>query len=141
MESLESHVAHAVESLHADLALWLGSEAAPSVHERVMEAQHPDFSMVSADGEVISRSQLAANLRQAGNAVPGLTINVDELSVLAGSGELIVVRFTESHHHDGHTERRRTTAVLTGDPAAGPLRWLAVHETAGGRPAAPASAV
>lgn len=129
-EAFKARVSHAVEDLHADLALWLGSDAPSAVCERFIAAQHPDFTMVTADGQVVSRDELATGLAQAGNTVPGLTIAIEDLRVVAADGDLVVVRFTEAHHRDGTVDRRRTTATLTVDMSVEEgLRWLSVHET------------
>ncbi|ADD42791.1 DUF4440 domain-containing protein [Stackebrandtia nassauensis] len=131
MDALDARVAHAVEEMHADLALWLGTEAPPSVYQRIMHAQHPDFSMVGRDGDIVSREELGTELTGAANALPGMTIDIEDLTILASGGDVVVVRFTEIHRHSGTENRRRTTATLTADVSVEEgLRWLAVHETA-----------
>lgn len=129
-EELHARVTRAVEELHADLALWLGTEAPTTVYDRFLSAQHPDFTMVDGSGAVVGRQQLATGLARAGNARPGLRIAVDDITVVTAAGNLAVVRFLETHHHDGTAEARRVTAVLVADRAHDErLRWLTVHET------------
>lgn len=120
-------VAIAVRNLHTDLAIWLGSAAAPEVFERFACAQHPEFTMVSTDGSVVARDALLAGLRTARNAVPGLRIEVDEVVELNRVGPTVVVRFREVHHGRTGVDARRVTAVLTAE-ADGYL-WHSVHET------------
>lgn len=117
-----------VERLHADLATWLGSQAPAEVFERFAAAQHERFSMVTTGGDVLSRSELIAVLRRAGNSVPGMTIEVSGVEELLRSESVAVVRFLETHRAPGSVTRRRVTAVLTiDDPAE--VRWLTVQET------------
>jgi hypothetical protein len=61
------------------------------------------------------------------NAVPGLTIAIEELEVVTRTPDLVVCRFLERHSVGG---LRRVTAVLV--PRGDRLQWLAVHETAVG---------
>ncbi|MEV6321747.1 hypothetical protein AB0M45_11190 [Nocardia sp. NPDC051787] len=117
-----------VERLHADLATWLGSQAPVEVFERFAAAQHERFTMVTTGGAVLGRSELIAGLRQSGNAVPGLAIEVSEVEELLRSESAAVVRFLETHRAPGSVTRRRVTAVLTID-ATGEVRWLTVQET------------
>lgn len=130
-EAFAARIEHAVTELHADLALWLGTKAPSTVYERFLGAQHPDFTMVAANGAIVSRGELATGLAQAGNTRPGLRIDIEDLRILATGGDVVVVRFTETHHDDDGTAKRRTTAVLTQDVSVEEgLRWLSVHETA-----------
>ncbi|WP_067473212.1 DUF4440 domain-containing protein [Nocardia amamiensis] len=117
-----------VERLHADLATWLGSQAPVEVFERFAAAQHERFSMVTTGGDVLSRSELIAAVRRAGNSVPGMTIEVSEVEELLRSESVAVVRFQETHRAPGSVTGRRVTAVLTIDEPGG-VRWLTVQET------------
>ncbi|MEU2040904.1 DUF4440 domain-containing protein [Nocardia niwae] len=117
-----------VERLHADLARWFGSAAPVEVFERFAAAQHEQFSMVTTAGEVLDRSALLTGVRDARNAMPGLTIEVADIEELSRAGGLAVVRFLETHRAAGNVTRRRVTAVLTTENS-GAVRWLTVHET------------
>ncbi|MGK8523303.1 DUF4440 domain-containing protein [Nocardia asteroides] len=117
-----------VERLHADLATWLGSQAQDEVFGRFAAALHERFSMVTLGGEVLGRDALTAGLREAGNSVPGLAIDVSGVEELLRSGDIAVVRFLETHRAAGGLTRRLVTAVLTTDDPEG-VRWLTVHET------------
>ncbi|MFQ6398241.1 hypothetical protein ACLMAJ_32970 [Nocardia sp. KC 131] len=117
----------AVETLHADLAAWLGSNAGMEVFERFAAVQHEEFSMVTTSGEIIGRAELLAGLRGARNIQPGLKIDISDVHELAREGNLVVVRFMELHRVGGTGSCRQVTAVLI---AEGPeLRWRTVHET------------
>lgn len=113
----------AVESLHADLARWLGSAAPEEVFDRFAAAQHPAFSMVTTAGAVLARDELLTGLRGARNARPGLVIDITEVESIVDD-TTIVLRFLETHRVGAAAEARRVTAVLDRD-----LRWRAVHET------------
>ncbi|MEV0027743.1 hypothetical protein [Nocardia sp. NPDC050793] len=131
MTGNEKDIVSVVESLHADLAAWLGSAASPEVFERFAEGQHERFSMVAISGAVLGRDELLAGLREARNTEPGLRIEVSEVTELARDGVLVVVRFLERHLSDGGSSSRWVSAVLcaTEDSSSG-YRWLTVHETA-----------
>ncbi|MCP9618846.1 DUF4440 domain-containing protein [Nocardia otitidiscaviarum] len=119
-----------IRTLHDDLGDWLGT-ADEAARERFLTQQHPDFSMVTLDGDVLARATLTDQLRGAGGAVPGLRIEIDDVEILVRTAETAVVRFRERHRHGETVASRLTTAVLLTDPAArNGLRWRIVHETA-----------
>ncbi|WP_280220761.1 DUF4440 domain-containing protein [Nocardia neocaledoniensis] len=113
----------AVESLHLDLARWLGSAAPEEVFDRFAAAQHPAFTMVTTAGTVLAREELLAGLRGARNARPGLVIDITEVESVVDEA-MIVLRFLETHRVGATAESRRVTAVLDRD-----LCWRSVHET------------
>lgn len=124
-------VVEEVHALHADLTRWLGTPAAPEALERFEAQQHRDFSMITLDGVVASRARLVEGLRNAGNAAPGLTIDIVDIEVLHQSTECVAVRFREVHHRTESVAERLTSAVLLRDAdARNGLRWRAIHETA-----------
>ncbi|MFD6392285.1 hypothetical protein [Nocardia sp. NPDC060259] len=118
----------AVESLHADLARWLGTAAPDEVFDRFAAAQHPAFTMVTTAGEVVARDDLLTGLRAAHNAQPGLTIEITDIETVLDDGTTVVIRFLERHLVGGIVTARRVTAVLVTDGQGG-LRWRTVHET------------
>ncbi|MGW1679263.1 DUF4440 domain-containing protein [Saccharopolyspora sp. NPDC002376] len=117
-----------VERLHQLLARWLGQDCDPAVLAELRDSHADDFTLITTEGAVLTAEQLFAALAGANNSAPGLVIEVDEVATVAESAEFAVVRFRETHHHDGRATARRTTAVLrrTSDG----LRWQHVHETA-----------
>ncbi|MFI9508466.1 DUF4440 domain-containing protein [Nocardia sp. NPDC052566] len=120
-----------IRTLHTDLARWLGAPDASDALD-LFEAQlHPDFSMVVMAGAIASHEQLLDGLRDAGNAMPGLSIDIVDVVVLHESPDCVVARFAEVHHRPDGPATRLTTAVLLPDPRArNGLRWRSVHETA-----------
>lgn len=121
-------VAAEVERLHGLLSRWLGSDAGAEVLDSLRAAHAGDFRLISTDGVAMNVEELFGSLAGARNAVPGLVIAVDEIATVAESGDLVVVRFRETHHHGGGITRRLTTAVLWRDGQG--FRWQHVHETA-----------
>ncbi|MFC4376809.1 hypothetical protein ACFO5K_22220 [Nocardia halotolerans] len=126
---MDCDIKTAIESLHDDLATWLGSQACDAVFERFAAAQHRSFSMVTTAGETLRRDELLTGLRAARNARPGLRIDISELEELVAEPGAVVVRFLESHHHAGEVTRRRVSAVLIPTPDESGFHWLVVHET------------
>lgn len=118
----------AVERLHADLAVWMGSEAAVAVFERFSAAVDEGFSMVTISGDVVGRDELLTGLRGARNARPGLEIGISEVEDVARDAAGVVIRFLEEHRVGGTRTRRRVTAVLIRHDKCG-YRWRSVHET------------
>ena len=117
-----------VEQHHHDLARWLGSEAETGLLDALRVAHQAEFSLVAIDGEKLALPGLMAALASSRNAVPGLTIGVEEFEVVAETAEVAVCRFLEVHSVG---TSRRTTAVLVADVTARyGVRWLSVHETA-----------
>ncbi|MFE6921497.1 hypothetical protein ACFVAV_10670 [Nocardia sp. NPDC057663] len=125
---LRPAVLSAVETLHADLARWLGTAAPAEVFDRFAAAQHEAFTMVTTTGEVVARDSLLTGLRAARNARPGLTIEITEACTLLDDGTTVVIRFLERHLVGDTATARRVTAVLVTD-SPDELRWRTVHET------------
>ncbi|WP_378732276.1 hypothetical protein [Nocardia brasiliensis] len=118
-----------VETVHALLATWLGTDAEPEVLESFAGTQHDTFSMVTTSGARLSRSELLSGLRRARNSRPGLDIEISDVEVLFAEGDVTVVRFLERHHFAGKHADRRTTAFLTTESTPPRYRWRALHET------------
>ncbi|GAB2587212.1 hypothetical protein [Kribbella endophytica] len=115
---------------HQDLARWLGSEAEDGLLDTFRQMHSPEFSLVTTDGGRLDLPALSAALAGARNAVPGLTISIEEYELLIRTDQVVVCRFLERHSVG---ESRRVTAVLTPDESARyGVRWLSVHETATG---------
>ena len=117
-----------VEQHHHDLARWLGTEAEPALLETINTAHLPEFTLVSIDGGKLDLPGLTQALAGSNNAVPGLTIGIEEFEVAIRTAEVAVCRFLEVHSVG---TSRRSTAVLVTDPTARyGVRWLSVQETA-----------
>ncbi|MER7014747.1 DUF4440 domain-containing protein [Saccharopolyspora sp. NPDC000359] len=116
-----------VQRLHRLLANWLGQRCDPAVLAELRAAHADDFTLITTDGAVLGADQLFEALSGAGGSAPGLAIEVDEVTTVAETTDLTVVRFRETHRQDGATTTRRTTAVLRRTPTG--LRWHHVHET------------
>lgn len=117
-----------VQRLHRLLAHWLGADCGPAVLTEFRDSHAADFTLITTEGAVLTAQELFTALAGGRNSAPGLVIDVDEIAVVAESPEFAVVRFRETHHHDGRAAARRTTAVLRR--TADGLRWQHVHETA-----------
>jgi hypothetical protein len=117
-----------VERHHEDLARWLGSAAEPALLDTLGQAHLPEFTLIALDGSKLTLPALMEALSGSRNAVPGLTIGIDDFEVVLRTAEVAVCRFLELHSAGSP---RRTTAVLVPDPAARyGVRWLSVQETA-----------
>ncbi|WP_028927420.1 nuclear transport factor 2 family protein [Pseudonocardia acaciae] len=115
---------------HRLLAAWLGSAAGPEVLDELRDAHTDDFSMVTTDGQALSRAALLDGLAGARNATPGLHILISEVTVVAELGDAVLARFLETHVAHGHTSSRRVTVLLQLDEKArNGLRWRYLHET------------
>jgi hypothetical protein len=120
-----------IEEQHRLLAHWLGSPAAEPADLDALEAAHTDdFSMVTAEGRVLTRAALFESLARSANSRPGLRILVSDVELVAELGDIVLARFLETHVEHGHTTSRRVTALLCVDERARHgLRWRHVHET------------
>ncbi|MFB7724482.1 hypothetical protein [Nocardia sp. NPDC056100] len=127
----DDSVVDEVRVLHADLAEWLGTAGATAALERFVGQLDGEFSMVTLEGQIARYEELSAGLRGAGNAAPGVAIEITDIEVLHRTGDGVVVRFKEIHRSAGAEAARWTTAVLVADAAGrNGLRWRSVHETA-----------
>ncbi|MGC4942972.1 hypothetical protein [Kribbella sp. DT2] len=115
---------------HQDLARWLGTEAEDGLLDTFRQMHRPDFSLVTTDGVRLDLPALTTALAGARNAVPGLTIGIEQYELVIRTDQVVVCRFLERHSVGAP---RRVTAVLTPDESARyGVRWLSVHETAAG---------
>ncbi|WP_024806188.1 hypothetical protein [Nocardia sp. BMG51109] len=122
-----SELTDVVVELHSDLAEWLGSAAPPKVFDRFANALADDFSSVVTTGDAVDRDTLLAGLWSAGNAQPGLSIEITDVEEIVRAPRLVVARFVAENHLGDTVTRRRVTAVLRTDGQL--YSWLSVHET------------
>lgn len=115
---------HRVEARHELLRRWLadGDRAAMT---RFVNAQDPDYSMVTVEGELLDHAAFVRALEQAGGTIAGLVITIRDLRQVTDE----VVTFTEEHRVGGLSSLRVVTAVLREG------RWLWAQETTTGQPA------
>lgn len=109
---------------HDHLADWLSGAAGPELLETFTDAHHPDFTLITIDGDRLDLAALTNGLQKAHSAVPGLQIGIEEFEVALSTEQVAIVRFLERHSTGAS---RRTTAVLV--PDGDRVRWLSVHET------------
>ncbi|MRH92067.1 hypothetical protein GFY24_32300 [Nocardia sp. SYP-A9097] len=120
-------VAGEVVVLHEDLAEWLGAGAAAALEAFIGQLAQ-GFSMVTMEGVIVEREGLVEGLRGAGNAEPGMSIEIADIEVQYSRADCAVVRFREVHRGG---RSRLTTAVLVADSGGrNGVRWRSVHETA-----------
>lgn len=119
-----------IEEQHRLLARWLGTAADPAVLDALDAAHTDDFSMVTAEGRVLTRSALLEWLAKAVDSRPGLHILISDVELVADLGHAVLARFLETHVEHGHTAPRKVTALLlVDDRARHGLRWRHLHET------------
>lgn len=122
---------NAVVRLHHDaLAAWLAHGDRRQL-ERFLAGHDDEFTLITVDGAKFDVATLRAGLARAGASQPTLQLHVDDVCVLAMSGDVAVVRFLETHRRTNDPEQgeqRWTTAALRRH--AEEWRWLTVHETA-----------
>ncbi|MBB5911447.1 hypothetical protein BJY24_000314 [Nocardia transvalensis] len=117
-----------VVDLHSDLAEWLGTDAPPKVFDRFANALDDGFTSVVTTGEAVTRDALLSGVWSARNAQPGLEIEITDVTEIARTTKLVIVRFVAENRFGGASMRRRVTAVLLTDGQL--YSWRSVHETA-----------
>ncbi|MEV0675147.1 hypothetical protein AB0I60_01350 [Actinosynnema sp. NPDC050436] len=75
------------------------------------------------EGARMDLARLGELLRSVGGKMPDLVIDISEVTVLAESGGLKLIRWEERHRGAGDATARIATAALRDD------KWLSVHET------------
>jgi hypothetical protein len=127
---MTDNVVAEVERQHQLLACWLGSQASPEVLDELGAAHTDDFSIVTADGHVLSLDALLDGLAGAANSRPGLRILISKVTVVAEFPGAVLARFLETHVVRGHTSSRQVCALLQRDErSAHRLRWRYLQET------------
>lgn len=98
----------------------------------------PDFTFIDTSGARTSQQELFDQADSAHGTAPGLVILINEVSIIAAHGPLIIADFTEVHITADARTTRLVTAVLRHDPATpGGLAWLHLQETLQAPRAAP----
>jgi hypothetical protein len=122
-----------VVELHRFFQAWFRGEIDPdgSAFSRLSDVLAEGFHMVSADGEVVGRSEILASLRAAhGSKSSGLVIRIEDCRFRTGGGRLGVLTYQEWQQEGERSRGRIATAVFQdrGDAPNG-VEWVHVHET------------
>lgn len=94
----------------------------------LLEHFHPDFSMVTADGDRITLLDVSHMFEQRKGSQPGLIIELTELEMLTESSDSALVCYREIHHLGKLEERPRHSTALF-DMQSGLVLWRHLHET------------
>jgi hypothetical protein len=120
-----------VLALHAFFADWFrdnGGVVDFAVCERSLAR---DFSMTAPDGSVLDRTAVMERIQQAhGSRAAGFAIVVLDPRTLWQGRNAVLVGYIERHDGDGPTTRRRSSGLLTREPAAPRgVVWRHLQET------------
>ena len=118
--------------LHKFFQDWFDgtSPKTDAVFARFEKTTTPSFVLVSPDGSLAHRTELAPAL-YAGHATrPTGKIWVTDAHVLHSLGNQVVMAYQEWQTNDGVQTRRQSTAIFGVDPSTpNGVHWVHVHET------------
>lgn len=124
---LASLVEAEVHDLHELFEAWFRGSATNL--DRVEAILDAEFSFISPRGDVVSREDLLAGLRQAGGS-RSIRIRTGDIKLLWHREGVVLAAYKEWHDHADYSTARQTSALFSLDETApGGLRWLHVHET------------
>lgn len=129
-QPLTDRVRQQVEARHRFFAEWFGGSLPArdeTFRQQFLDHFHPGFTFVSSAGTVLDLDGLAAEIRAAHGASPGLAIAVHDIRIRHVTGETILATYQEWQRHDGDVVGVVASVWLE---QADRLRWLHVHETA-----------
>ncbi|MFI6982675.1 DUF4440 domain-containing protein [Embleya sp. NPDC050154] len=94
-------------------------------------AHAPGFTLVEPGGGTLTRPEVLAMVDGARGAVPGLRITIEDVRVVASTGEFVVAAYREVQvRADGGGDTRAATVVFERDASTEHgLRWRHLHET------------
>lgn len=120
-----------VVDAHALIRRWLGEADAPDeVCESLLSRFSPAYSMVTPGGLLLNFTALSAFFRTQRGARPGLTIDIDEMQIIAENETGATVVYKELQQQPGQAATRRfSTVVFERDHHAQAI-WRHLHETA-----------
>jgi len=121
-----------VRRLHVFIEAWLsGADADDEGWHDFEAALGEDFTIVSPAGEVVGRSELLTGFRAARGAMPGVSVEIRNASILREADGLAIVRYEEWQLHPTMNNQRKSTATFVA-AAEAPLgwSWFTLHETA-----------
>jgi hypothetical protein len=122
-----------IVALHDVFDAWLSGRASPepSAFAPIELALADGFSMVPPNGKRLGRADVIGWLAGAhGSRGADFRIWIEHAALIARHGGTAIFSYDECQHMNGTDTRRRATVVFALSPEpAGPLRWLAVHET------------
>lgn len=108
---------------HQVIERWLTGAMPHADFAMFADAHAPGFTLVEPGGRTLSREQILAEVSSMHGKVPGLTIGIGEVRVVASGSPLLAATYQE--HQPGRS--RQSTVLFHRDGAR--LLWLHLHET------------
>ena len=117
-----------ITALHAEFGRWLRGEGEEDM-SRIESALAPDMTFVTAQGAIIERERLMADIATTFGSRQ-LRIRIENPTAHWSTSDMILATYEEWHEHADYITGRQSTAVFRIDPD-GPngVRWRHVHET------------
>ena len=114
---------------HVVIEQWLSGTDSTGF-DSFVAALGDEFEIVTPDGDTVAKPALVEGFASAFGGSPGLEIEVHDARLIAGSDELVVVRYEEWQSACARPNRRVSTAAFAPRDAA-PLgwAWVALQET------------
>ena len=126
---LHTAALHLVHHTHGQIEQWIGGVAPPDqALTTLLSSFAPDFAMVTTTGERLAADKLPALFAGLRGTRPGLTIQIDELTVHHADACAVLLGYRERHRWDDGSTSRRATALFTVN-ADGQPQWAHLHET------------
>ncbi|WP_433237631.1 DUF4440 domain-containing protein [Streptosporangium sp. CA-135522] len=104
---------------HEVIERWLTGAIAREEFATFADAHGPGFTLSTPDGPTLSRDQVLAEVEALYGSVPGVTIEIRHVRIVASNGSLVVATYQEVQ-----PDRTRQSTVVFQDTT-----WLHLHET------------
>lgn len=130
---LEQRVETEITELHAFFEHWFSGQfkERDDVFQRVENALHPDFEIITPKGDRLDQSEILDSIRAGFDAHSELSIDLKNIELFHVGSDVAVATFEEwqTEPPEGPTGRLSTVVFTLDDDGPNGLRWLHLQET------------
>ena len=115
---------------HELIRQWLGNTQSDSIiYDQLLARFSPDFSMVTPSGIKLNYRSLATFFLSHAGAKPGLSISIENMTLITESPTAATVCYQEWQKLSDHPSSLRFSTVVFERNSHGILFWRHLHET------------
>lgn len=119
-----------IQDLHHFFENYLSGKIAPETIDRFQSSMDSSFTIITSDGSVMNRDNIADYVRNAHNQRLNFRIWTENVVLRQHSGDVMLVSYEEWQTIDDTTTSRTSTVAFKEDATLpNGLIWLYVHES------------
>lgn len=116
-----------LETSIQDIQSLFNQPAQPEKLSQFMRCFSKDFEMIAVSGRQMNLNQLEDMFNLNMGAFPDLTIEIENITVIMHTPDLVLLRYQENQHKAGHSHYRISTACMEFHVEH--CVWRYLHET------------